>query len=285
MSGPQQSIASMSSFSLSRRGLLTLPMLALPAALRGQGAETKAQRGERVVKEALAALGGDRFLAMRDRVETGRAYSFYRERLSGLSRTKIYTRYLTRPEPPPPGFFGLRVRQALGKDQDTAVVFLEDGKGWDVGYRGARPIAEAEVERFRETQMRGILYILRMRLGERGLIIESQGTGVDDNAPVEIVDITDADNKMVTVYFHQSTKLPLKQKMVRRTQGDRIEEVTIFAKYRDVGGGVMWPYTTERTRNGEKLFELFSESVEINRGLDDSLFTISADTKILKKMR
>ncbi|MCX6597469.1 MAG: hypothetical protein NTV70_14000 [Acidobacteria bacterium] len=270
---------------ISRRSLLALPGIAWPTIVRAQGAESKAQRGERVVKEALAALGGDRYLAMRDRVESGRAYSFYRERLSGLSRTRIYTRYLTRPEPPTAGFFGLRMRQALGKDEDTAVVFLEDGKGWDVSYRGARPIPEVEVERFRETQMRGILYILRMRLGERGLIIESQGAGVEDNSPVEIVDITDADNKTVTVYFHQSTKLPLKQKMVRRAQGDRIEEVTIFAKFRDVGGGVMWPYTTERTRNGEKQFELFSESVEINRGLDDSLFTISADTKILKKMR
>ncbi len=284
MSGPEQSKLTMIS-PISRRRLLALPGIAWPAIVRAQGAESKAQRGERVVKEALAALGGDRYLAMRDRVESGRAYSFYRERLSGLSRTRIYTRYLTRPEPPTSGFFGLRMRQALGKDEDTAVVFLEDGKGWDVSYRGARPIPEVEVERFRETQMRGILYILRMRLGERGLIIESQGTGVEDNSPVEIVDITDADNKTVTVYFHQTTKLPLKQKMVRRAQGDRIEEVTIFAKFRDVGGGVMWPYTTERTRNGEKQFELFSESVEINRGLDDSLFTISADTKILKRVR
>jgi hypothetical protein len=285
MSGREQSNSMMNRPVFSRRQLLALPSLALPGMLHAQGAESKAQRGERVVKEALAALGGDRYLAMRDRVEAGRAYSFYRERLSGLSRTRIYTRYLTRPEPPIPGFFGLRMRQALGKDEDTAVVFLEDGKGWDVSYRGARPIPEVEVERFRETQMRGILYIMRMRLGERGLIIESQGTGVEDNSPVEIVDITDADNKTVTVYFHQSTKLPLKQKMVRRSQGDRIEEVTIFAKFRDVGGGVMWPYTTERTRNGEKQFELFSESVEINRGLDDSLFTISADTKILKRVR
>ena len=71
------------------------------------GAETNQDRGKRVVNDALAALGGDRFLAMQDRVESGRAYSFYREELSGLSIAKIYTRYLTRPEPPVPGFLGV----------------------------------------------------------------------------------------------------------------------------------------------------------------------------------
>jgi hypothetical protein len=60
-------------------------------------------RGKQIVDEAIAALGGPAFLNMRDRVEQGRGYSFYREQLSGLSRTSIYTRYLTRPEPPPAG--------------------------------------------------------------------------------------------------------------------------------------------------------------------------------------
>ena len=64
---------------------------------------------------ALAGLGGKQYLAMRDRVETGRAYSFYRQELSGLSIAKIYTRYLTRPEPPVPAFLGIRERQSFGK--------------------------------------------------------------------------------------------------------------------------------------------------------------------------
>src|SRR6516162_7671474 len=77
--------------------------------------ETAQQRGKRVVDEALKALGGTRYLAMDDRLETGRAYSFYREELQGLSRAKIYSRYLTRPEPPVAGFFGIREREVFGK--------------------------------------------------------------------------------------------------------------------------------------------------------------------------
>lgn len=257
--------------------------IALLLTLTISAAESRTERGDRIVKEALAALGGDKYFEMRDRVETGRAYSFYNQRLTGLSKTHLYTSYLTRPEPPQAGFFGVRVRQTLGKDQEAAVVFLEDGKGWDITYRGARPVADAEVKRFEESQLRNIFYILRMRLGEPGLIMEWQGSEVVDNAPAEAVDITDASNRVVTVWFHQSTKLPLRQRAFRRQGGDRDEDITFFSKYRDVGGGVFWPYTWLRMRNGEKIFEMFSDEVQINQSLTDDLFTVGADTKILKK--
>src|SRR5712691_3380675 len=95
------------------------------------GAETNQDRGKRVINDALAALGGDRFLAMQDRVESGRAYSFYREELSGLSIAKIYTRYLIRLEPAVPGFIGVRERQSFGKKEDNAVLFTET-EGYEV---------------------------------------------------------------------------------------------------------------------------------------------------------
>ena len=61
----------------------------------------------------------------------------------------------------------------------------------------------------------------------------------------------------------------------------QIEEVSVFTKYRDVGGGVMWPYDISRERNGEKIFEIFSESVTINKGLTDNLFTLPVNMKVL----
>ncbi len=247
-------------------------------------AETSQQRAKRVIDEAVAALGGDRFLNMKDRVESGRAYSFYREQLSGLSRAKIYTRYLVRPEPPVAGFFGIRERQAFGKNEESAILFTDD-KGYEITFRGARPLPDDNISRFRESTLHNVFYILRQRLGEPGLIFEARGTEFYDNQPVEVVDITDADNRTTTVYFNQLTKLPMRQVYFRRDPltKDKIEEETIFAKYRDVGGGVLWPYTIRRERNGEKIFEIFSDSVEINRDLKDDLFTLPANMRLLKK--
>lgn len=240
-------------------------------------------RGKTVIDSALAALGGRNFLNMQDRVESGRAYSFYRERLSGLSLATIYTRYISRGAP---GQLAVRERQAFGKDEESAVLFNEQG-AWEITFRGARPLADDRLARYRETTLHNIFYILRQRLDEPGIIFDSRGSDIVDNQPVEIVDVTDADNRTVTVYLSRTTHLPIRQVYMRRDPNtkDRDEEVTFFSKYRDVGGGVMWPFAIERAHNGEKIFQIFSGSVTVNRGLLDDLFTLPANMKILKNLK
>ena len=261
-------------------------LLAGACAAAAARAETAQERGKRVVEDALKGLGGANYLSMEDRVESGRAYSFYREQLQGLSRAKIYTRYLTRPEPPVAGFFGIRERETFGKSEDNAVLFNETG-AWEVTFRGARPLTDERTKAYRESMLRNIFYIVRERLGEPGLTFLSQGADILENQPVEIVEISDADNRVVTVYFSQSTKLPVRQKFRRRNaiSGDMDDEVTLFSKYRDVGGGVMWPFQILRERNGEKIFEIFSDAVTINQNLKDDLFMLPGNMKVLKPVK
>ena len=243
------------------------------------GAETDQQRGKRVVDEAIAALGGDNFLGMTDRVESGRAYSFYRERLSGLSIAKIYTRYRTVPG----AKLQVEEREAFGKKEDSSVLFMPDGEGYELTYRGARPLAADRLVRYYDTTMHNVFYILRCRLHEPGMIFESKGSDVIDNVPVEIVDITDARNETTTVYFHRSTKLPVRQVFYRRDPKtrERDEEMTLFSKYRNIGG-VPWPQAIQRERNQEKIFVMYSDSVEINKGLADKLFMLPEGAPKLK---
>lgn len=257
------------------------------ASLFGQKLSKIEERGKQVVDEALAALGGPAYLAMQDRVENGRSYSFYNDRLTGLSRARISTRYLLRPEPPIPGFFGQRERQSFARkdkqlDDLPYYLYLED-KAFDVTYRGAKEL-DAEVSgRYRDSTRRNVLYMLRQRLGEQGLIIEHQGSDVVDYQPMEIVNFTDADNVVTTVYFHRSTKFPMKQRFVRRNKarGDNDEELAIFDKYKEVGGGVKWPLVYSRFRNGEKQFEMYADEVKVNTGLTDAYFTLPANIEII----
>jgi len=252
--------------------------------------ETRQERGKRVVMEALAALGGDAYLRMEDRVEFGRAYSLYNGQITGLSQAKIYTRYLA----PAPGQLGLRERDSYGKvdarsselKESNAVLFTEEG-AWEITFRGARPLDEQRYKNYKDSNLRNILYILRQRLKEPGLSFYSQGTDFYEHRPVEVVDITDADNQTVTVQFDQATKLPSRQTFRRRNEEykDFDVEQTLFAKYRDVGGGVKWPGTIERDRNGSKIFQMYSESVSVNQNLTDNLFTLSANMKMLPKAR
>ena len=246
-------------------------------------AETAQERGKRIVNECLDALGGDRYLSMETREESGRAYSFYREQLTGLSIAKIYTRYY--PDVKDTAHeLAVRERENFGKKEEFGVLFTTD-EAYDITFRGARPLPADRFATYKETTLRNIFYILRVRFHEPGMIFESRGTDVIENSPVEIVDITDADNRTTTVYFHQITKLPTRQVFYRRDPAtkDRIEEITRFSKYRDVGGGVQWPYAIERDRNGEKIYEIFSESVQANNAkLSDNLFVLPSTIKMLK---
>ncbi|MBL8173264.1 MAG: hypothetical protein JNK48_01255 [Bryobacterales bacterium] len=246
--------------------------------------QSKQERGKKIIDEAVTALGGRSFLEMKDRIEAGRAYSFYREQLSGLSHARIMTRYLTRPDPPRIDFFGLRERQSFGKDKEDYAILFTEKDGYTLTYRGARPVPPDMNERFRETTRRNIFYILRQRLGEPGMIIEHEGSEIVDNMPVHAITITDAENLTTTVYFHQSTRLPVRQQFVRRVEKtkDRFDELTRFAKYREVAGGIQWPFQITRERNGEKIYEIFAESVKINQGFDDSYFALSTGMKMLK---
>jgi hypothetical protein len=261
--------------------LALLPVLlcgALPVS--GQTAESREARGKRVVYEALKALGGDAFLQMNDRVETGRAYSFYRERISGLDRATIYTRYLA----PAPGKLEMRERENFGLNQDSGFLLLEDG-AWEINYHGVRPMADDKYAAYRMSALRNVLYILRQRLNEPEMVFYSQGSDMFEHHPVEIVDITDADTNTVTVYFDARTKLPARQSFRKRNEQfhDFDTEVTLFGLYRDVGGGVMWPCNIRRERNGEKIYEMFADQVQINRDLKDNLFVLPSNLKMLPK--
>ena len=263
--------------------LLAAALLVSAASSAWPQQESRPDRGRRVVREALAAIGGDAFLALQDRTETGRLYSFDNGVPAGGGQVAaIYTQYLT----PVPGKFAVRIRQIFGKNQDEGGFLVTPDGAWDLSFRGARPLGAAEFATYQDTAIRSIFYILRQRLDEPGISFYSQGGDVFEHVPVEIVDITDASGATVTVYFDRNTHLPIRQTFRRRnTQFDDFDvEASAFAKYRDIKG-VKLPLETRRDRNGQKIFEMFLESEEINKGLRDEMFTLPANLKILPKAK
>jgi hypothetical protein len=256
---------------MTRRGFL----FAAGTLALAQSAPTKAEiRAKKVIDDALAALGGNTFLTMTDRIESGRAYSYYHEQISGFSIAKIYTRYLTVAPSKSGEELGQKEKEVFGKTEDTSVLFLENA-GWDISWRGSKQMEQDRFDRYRESTLRNVLYIFRQRLQEPGMIFESQGSDAIENLPVDIVDITDSQNRVVRVQFHQSTKLPVRQIYKRKNAvtKEQDEEVTLFARYFDAGG-VQWPHQIRRERNGDKTYEIFSESVKINKDLADNFFTV-----------
>jgi hypothetical protein len=257
--------------------LLPIALIACYAGLACPGVNAQGfasdPRAKKAVDDAVAALGGPRFLGMRDRVESGRAYSFYRDKISGLSIATIYTQYFAVPADKSNQVLGVREREVFGKDEEYGyVLFREDGD-WQVTFKGPTALDEDRIDTFRRTTFNDVLYFLRMRLNEPGLIFDWKGSDVVENQPVNMVDITDAENHVITVNFNQDTKLPVKETWVWHDPKthDRNEEVTRYAIYRE-DSGIQWPQQITRERNGEKKYQIFSESVLIDQNLPDAVF-------------
>jgi hypothetical protein len=242
--------------------------------VRGQAISVD-PRAKKAIDDAVAALGGQTFLTMEDRVESGRAYSFYRDKISGLSIATIYTEYTSVPPGKTGQELGVREREVFGKNEEYGYTLFRETGAWEVTYKGPRELDEDLIERHRRTTLNDVLYILRMRLEEPGMSFDWKGSDVVENQSVNIVDITDSQDRVVNVCFSQSSKLPVRQTMVWRDPKtkDRYEEVTRYALYREQHG-VQWPQQITRERNGEKIYQIFSDYVLINPGLPDPVFAI-----------
>jgi hypothetical protein len=252
-------------------------VLGTTAATAFAAADDPLVKGKQIVDDAIAALGGQKFLSVENRVESGRAYSFSQSQLSGLSVAKFYTRYVPVPAGQTDSFVGQQEYQGLSKEEAFYVLFRDEG-GWEVTYRGPTRLEKDQVERHKDTVLHNFLYMAKQRLKEPGMIFEYKGGDVVENTPVEIVDIIDSKNRVVKVYFHPTTKLPVRQLYVwRDATRERMDEVTRFARYREVDG-TQWPYQIDRERNGQKIYQMFADSVEINQDLPEDHFAIPTDS-------
>ncbi len=244
-------------------------------------AQTSTDKGKQIIDQAVAALGGERFLHMQSRVASGRVYSFFHDELSGLDVAKIYTEYL--PAKTAKGL-ALREREVLGKKQDYSYLFLED-QAWDITFRGARPVDDETWDRYARTTENDIFYILKVRRNEPGMTFDYVGSEVFLSTHVEVVDITDAQDRTVRVYFDHNTLLPVRETYtwLDPDTKQRNDVETHFDKYRDAGG-VMWPYTIERERNGYKAYQLFATSVQVDQPLPGKIFELPPGARVLKKV-
>ena len=265
---------------MSRRQVLALPAAAVASSVTGT-AESRQELGRRLLKECRDALGGERFLNVRNLVQTGRAYAFYRENIKGLAVITIYQNYGSIKTDPEPDWLPVSRREVYTEKGDYYTLF-ENGQGWEVTFRGARPLPRERMVRYRESVRRDIFYFLRYRFEEPRMYYYHRGVEIIDNVPTDAIDVTDSLGDSVTYFLRQSDRLPVQQVYQRRDPKTKIvsEERTMYSKYRDVSG-VTVPWNVRREEDGEKSFELFGRTAEVNPRVDASLYQLDKRLTVL----
>jgi hypothetical protein len=235
--------------------------LLIPSA-RSQGEDNI----QRLFREAIAAMGGETYLAVRDIVSEGQYFMFNSDGdSSGLIRFLDYTKL---PD---------KSRNELGnnkKEMDIAVFNLERNEGWiKEGQKETRAARPEEMKDFKADANHSLDNIFHFRYKDSQNKLFYLGAGEGLEVALELVRIIDPENDEITVYFDRNSKLPVKVESRRmNNKGVRQHIIEEYSQWHVIQG-VNVPMRIDVIINGRRASQQFITKITFNNHLQDELFS------------
>jgi hypothetical protein len=231
-----------------------------------------AAKAKALIAKAIAALGGDTYLNIKDVTATARVSGFgHSGDLNGFGKQ---IEYLMPPD---------KERDENLPKRNLITVFNGD-KGWQLDRGGVSPASMTEVAVYTENVKKDMDNFLRHRMHEQNMIFRYNGIDIVDYNEAEWVEMVDADNRSFKLAIATGTKLPVRWVVDTRDANtrSRSEETTYYSNYHPIQG-VQTAFQVTTERNGTKLQQIFFDKIDYNTGLSADLFTKeSLDERWLK---
>jgi hypothetical protein len=226
-----------------------------------KAAQENLNKAREIIIQGVNALGGQTFLAVRDREQQGRTYGFHAGRPSGAGG--LFWSFSEFPD---------KERVELTKERDIAEVFVGD-KGYEITYKGPHPVEKKDLEDYLRRRRFSLDTVLRTWINDPTVILLFDGNAIAAQHPALQVSLINAQNERVTLFFDVDTHLPIKKSFEWRDPADKQKnlEEEVYDNYKPVSG-IMAPYSVTRFFNGDMSNQRFLNSVTINQGLDETMF-------------
>jgi hypothetical protein len=223
--------------------------------------QENAHKAKAIIEQAIAALGGQTYLTIRDREQQGRGYSFHHGRPNGSGG--VFWSFTELPD---------KERVEITKERDIAELYVGK-KGWEITYKGPRFIEQKDLDDYLRRRRFSLDTVLRTWINDPSVVLLFEGPAVAAQHPATQITLINSQNESVTLYFDTDTHLPVKKSFSWRDPVDRQKnlEEEVYENYRQVSG-VMAPYNLTRYFNGDMASQRFLNSVTINQGLDQAMF-------------
>jgi hypothetical protein len=218
------------------------------------------RKAKTAVTQAIQALGGGAYLNIHGIEQQGRGYTFHHGQGSGGD---LFWSFYEFPD---------KERVEYTKERDVARVFLGD-KGYEITYRGVRPVDEKDMVEYRRQRQYALDLILRKWVSDPTVMFLYEGFAIAAQHPAIQVTLINSKNEAVTLDFDAQSHLPVRKAFEWRDPVDRQKnlEEEIYDNYRQVSG-VMVPYNVTRLFNGDMSRQRFLFNVTINQPLDEAMF-------------
>jgi hypothetical protein len=277
--------------------LLLLGLLLLSANVLAQNPDTVAPeeseaKAKRILTQVVEAMGGPAYLGMTERqCEGRRALIGHNGELSGYIALKDSWQF---PDKDRTDYVAHSRNTLLGyiigvQDLDIThgglVITLFSGEhGWIMDRGGVSEMPDSSVSQFQEAVRQNIDNLLRLRLKEEGMHYRWAGLDTVDLRPVDWVEITDANGRMVRLAVMRSTHLLNRSVVTTQDEetGQTREDVAIYTNYQPKGG-VQIPMQITRERDGRRIMQIFYDDCRPNPGLPADFFTRGALEKRFKE--
>lgn len=222
------------------------------------------EKAKQVLRAAIDALGGEKYLDMRVTASNGRYYRFKNDR-------KAYTQYwdwtMYRP-------VKWRFQMGEGKRQLVQVYNLELGKGWTLeGKSTIEEVPQEAVESFEKGARQDLDVLIRFRAEEEGMNLYYYGP--DDIAGqglFEAVEFLDATNDSILVFFNRDSHLPVKvETHFTDDAGVRHKQEVEYSNWHVIDG-VNLPLRHDVFIDESVSTQRFVESIQVNPTVPEAIF-------------
>ncbi|MGO9433594.1 MAG: hypothetical protein ACLPH3_08390 [Terracidiphilus sp.] len=255
---------------------LSALFLAVPQSSRTQtvddAAAQNAQKARAALNAMIKALGGQAWLDIKNEMQQGHVAAFFHSQ-PDLGTTELW-QFHTWPD---------KDRVEVTKHRDV-VEFYIGREGWEVTYRGKKPMQKDLLEDYLRRRDHSIETAVKVWLKDPNTILVYEGQTMAERHMAEQVTLISAQNESITIQMDEQTHLPLRRTFQWRDPiyKDKNTDAEEYDDYHTIEG-FPTPFSITRLKNDEIVRQYYVSKVEYNRPLPDDFWNADATAQKIKK--
>jgi hypothetical protein len=234
--------------------------------------EKNAAQARAELNVMVKAMGGDAWLNMKNQVRQGHLAAFFHGK----------------PDPGTTKFWEFHEWPDHDRIEFTAhrdvVQFYLGREGWEVTYRGKKPLPQDQVDEFLRRRDHSVETAVKVWMKDPKTILIYEGQKLAERHLAEQVTLISAENEAITIQMDAQTHLPLRRIYQWRdpVYKDKNTDVEEYDDYHLVDG-MPTAYTITRFKNDDMVRQLFLDKVSYNQQLPSDFWTVDAADRRIKK--
>lgn len=256
--------------------MLILLALAVPPVGRTQAGDDQeaknAQQARQALDKMVQAMGGQAWLDVKNQMRYGHIAAFFHNQPD--PGTTEYWEFHQWPD---------KDRVEFTKHRDV-LQFVVGRQGWEVTYRGKKPMEKEAFDDFLRRRDHSIETIIKVWLKDPNTILLYEGQHMASRHMAEQVTVISPQNEAVTILMDISSHLPLRRSFEWRdpVYKDKNLDAEEYDNYHTVDG-LPTPLSISRYKNDEMVRQYYISKVEFNQQLPSDFFDVNAAEKRIKK--